>query len=110
MELLSKAGIKVNSNVFMKAKVVKQSCEWNLYIEYPLDTMKVLIAFFCEQRILVDLIQMHKLSSGNAAVKVFCLVDREVMMDTLELLRHLPGVLEVEWSHENGAAGKRSDS
>ena len=80
----------------LSVEVIKRYCAFVLEIQEPVETLKKLMMFFLDRHIVIDSLQMHRHLSGNATLIIHCQIEKDRMTRTVQLMRQLPGIVEME--------------
>jgi hypothetical protein len=67
-----------------------------LKIEMPLQTMERLMEFFAIRKIHVDSLYMHGVAGGEATRLINCLVEKDRILYTKNMLSKIRGILELQ--------------
>lgn len=81
---------------YLKVEVINKPCAFTLQIMDPSETLEVLAKFFRERHIPIDNLQMHRYRSGDAMLIIHCHIEKDRIYRTVQLLKDLPGVQELE--------------
>ena len=77
-------------------EVIKKSCAFVLQIREPAETVKRLMMFFIDRRIVIDSLQMQRLINDRAMLIIHCQIEKDRIGRTAQLLEQLTGIIEME--------------
>lgn len=77
-------------------EVYKKACTFVLRIGDPNETLRRLAIFFEERHIEIDNLQMHRSWNHVATVIVLCVIEKDRIWRTVQLLGQIPGIIEVQ--------------
>lgn len=80
----------------LRVKVVKKPCGFILYLHYPMDTLKRLVMFFEERRVIVDKLQLNRYRNGEAMLTIQCMIEKDMIESITNELKEFPGVKEMD--------------
>lgn len=81
---------------FLTVEMSRKSCAFNLHVNDPNNTLRILSMFFVDRKIPIDNLHMHRYKSGEAMVIIHCSIEKDRIGRTVELLENLPGIVELE--------------
>jgi hypothetical protein len=80
----------------LTVEVVKRNCAFVLHITEPGDTLRKLAMFFQDRHIAIDNLHMHRYRNGEAMLIIHCLIEKDRITRTVQLLETMPGIMELE--------------
>lgn len=80
----------------LSVEIIKRSCAFVMNVQEPEETLKKLMLFFIDRHIAIDSLQLHRYDGGNAKVIIHCLIEKDRVTRTVQLMEQLAGVLRME--------------
>lgn len=80
----------------LTATVVKRSCLFVIQILYPMDTFFRLLKFFRDRNVMLESIQYQSRDERVATLHIYCHIEKDRIIRTVQLLERMEGVCEVE--------------
>lgn len=82
--------------MYLTAEINKKPCAFVLQVEEPTDTLRRLAMFFADRNIQLNNLQMHRYSNGEAMLIIHCLVEKDRIARTVQLLEQMPRINELQ--------------
>jgi hypothetical protein len=79
----------------LTTEIVNKSCAFVLEISDPAETLKKLSMFFQDRKIAIDSLNLQRYRDG-ASVIIHCLIEKDRITRTVQLLEQLPGIVKME--------------
>jgi hypothetical protein len=89
---------------YLNPGLTRKQCAFVSKIDFPLETLTKLIAFFSERRIPVESLQMQGLTEAEAVLVIHCLIERDRIRHVWYGLEKIKGILELELLESRGAS------
>ncbi|HMU47864.1 MAG TPA: hypothetical protein PKC72_15945 [Chitinophagaceae bacterium] len=80
----------------LSVEIVKKPYALVLHIEHPLDTVRRLVMYFEEIKLMVNTMEMYRYRNGDAMVILKCQVEEERLQNAFENIKKIAGVMTVE--------------
>ena len=80
----------------LSIEVLQRPCAFVLHIIDPGETLRRLSLFFQDRHLVIEQLVLHRYPSGDAQVIFHCLLERDRISRTVQLLEGLPGVIKVQ--------------
>jgi hypothetical protein len=80
----------------LKIGLVQKNCVFVLQLDDPTDTLRLLVLFFQGNRVVLNDFSLHRYQNGTAIVIANCIIEKQQIVEVMELLRQLPGIIDVQ--------------
>jgi hypothetical protein len=88
--------IKRKTKSVLRVECVRQPCAFRMHLNPALGTLKRLVIFLEEKKVIIDQLQLNRSSNGSAMVVLYCLIEKQNIIPLVNTLQGFPGVHELE--------------
>ena len=86
----------------LASDLVKKACAFIVRVDMPVETLQLILRLMSNRKIVIESLQMHAEGGGEATLILHCLVEKDRVKYSQQILQKTQGVMGVEVLESKG--------